>query len=156
MKNFLKISLIVLSSIGPVFGQNIAVFDFTQNEFDNLEKRKVKGETIWTLGSNENGNYIKAEAIASGSGLGKEVKINLNNTPYLNITWKVEKNLSGIVEDSKKGHDFAARVFVIKKTGMTPLSNKALNYVFSSNNEVGQSWRSPYTKQSKIFLKNFS
>lgn len=152
MKNFLKISLIFLLSIGPVFGQNIAVFDFTQNEFDNLEKRKVKGETIWTLGSNENGNYIKAEAIASGSGLGKEVKINLNNTPYLNITWKVEKNLSGIVEDSKKGHDFAARVFVIKKTGMTPLSNKALNYVFSSNNEVGQSWRSPYTKQSIDYI----
>jgi hypothetical protein len=128
------------------------VFDFTQNEFDNLEKRKVKGETIWTLGSNENGNYIKAEAVASGSGLGKEVKINLNNTPYLNITWKVEKNLSGIVEDSKKGHDFAARVFVIKKTGLTPLSNKALNYVFSSNNEVGQSWRSPYTKQSIDYI----
>ena len=71
MKNFLKISLIFLLSIGPVFGQNIAVFDFTQYEFDNLEKRKVKGETIWTLGSNENGNYIKAEAVASGSGLGK-------------------------------------------------------------------------------------
>ena len=152
MKNFLKISLIILLSIGPVFGQNVVVFDFTQNEFDNLEKRKVKGETIWTLGSNENGNYIKAEAIASGSGLGKEVKINLNNTPYLNITWKVEKNLSGIVEDSKKGHDFAARVFVIKKTGMTPLSNKALNYVFSSNNKVGQSWRSPYTKQSIDYI----
>ena len=35
---------------------------------------------------------------------------------------------------------------------MTPLSNKALNYVFSSNNKVGQSWRSPYTKQSIDFI----
>ena len=43
-------------SIGPVFGQNITVFDFTQQEFDTLEKRKVKGETIWTFGSNENRN----------------------------------------------------------------------------------------------------
>ena len=42
MKNFLKISLIIFLSVGPVFGQNITVFDFTQNEFDNLEKRKVK------------------------------------------------------------------------------------------------------------------
>ena len=30
---------------------------------------------------------------------------------------KIEKDLSGIIENSKKGHDFAARVFVVKKTG---------------------------------------
>ena len=61
---------------------------------------------------------------------------------------KVEKDLSGIKEDTKKGHDFAARVFVIKKTGATPLSNRAINYVFSSNNEIGFNSPSPYTKKS--------
>ena len=61
---------------------------------------------------------------------------------------KVEKDLSGIIENSKKGHDYAARVFVIKKTGSTALSNRAINYVFSSNNEVGKNWPSPYTKKS--------
>ena len=80
--------------------------------------------------------------------LGKEIKINLNSTPIINITWKVEKNLAGINEDTKKGHDFAGRVFVIKKTGATPLSNRAVNYVFSSNNKVGNNWPSPYTKKS--------
>ena len=48
------------------------------------------------------------------------------------------KDLNGIVENSKKGHDYAARVFVIKKTGATPLSNRAINYVFSSNGDVGE------------------
>ena len=57
------------------------------------------------------------------------MKIDLNKTPFLNITWKVEKDIKGIDETSK-GHDYAARVFVIKKTGATPLSNKAMNYVF--------------------------
>ena len=57
------------------------------------------------------------------------------------------KDLKGINEDTKKGHDFA-RVFVIKKTGATPLSNRAINYAFSSNNEVGNNWPSPYTKKS--------
>ena len=28
------------------------------------------------------------------------------------------------------------------------MSNKAINYVFSSNEEEGQYWRSPYTKKS--------
>ena len=114
----------------------------------SLEVRKVKGETTYTLGFNENGNYIRAEAEGKASGLGKELKINLLKTPFINITWKVEKDLPGIIENSKKGHDYAARVFVIKKTGATALSNRAINYVFSSNNSVGNNWPSPYTKKS--------
>ena len=100
------------------------------------------------MGANENGNYIKAEAKGKGSGLGKEIKIDLTKTPFINITWKVEKDLAGIIENSKKGHDYAARVFVVKKTGSTALSNRAINYVFSSNSNVEDSWRSPYTKKS--------
>ena len=126
----------------------IQVFDFTKEEMDNLKVRKVKGETTYTLDSNENGNFLKAEAEGKGSGLGKEVKVNLLKTPIINITWKVEIDLPGIVENSKKGHDYAARVFVVKKTGTTALSNRAINYVFSSNNYIGDNWSSPYTKKS--------
>jgi len=128
--------------------ETINVFEFTKEEMKSLEVRKVKGETTYTLGFNENGNYIRAEAEGKASGLGKELKINLLKTPFINITWKVEKDLPGIIENSKKGHDYAARVFVIKKTGATALSNRAINYVFSSNNAAGNNWPSPYTKKS--------
>ena len=126
----------------------VQVFNFTKEEFEKLKVRKIKNFTNYTLGKNENGNFLKAEAEGQASGLGKEIIINLNKTPFINITWKVEKNLSGIDERSKKGHDYAARVFVIKKTGSTALSNRAINYVFSSNEEVGEYWRSPFTKKS--------
>ena len=126
----------------------VKIFEFTNEEMKTLQVRKVKGKTTYTFGSNENGNYLKAEAEGKASGLGKEVKINLTETPFINITWKIEKDLSGIVENSKKGHDYAARVFVIKKTGKTALSNRAINYVFSSNNSIGENWPSPYTKKS--------
>jgi len=148
MRLFLKIFAIIIFSIISINAEEIKVFDFTEEEFKNLKVRKVKGETTWSLGSNENGNFIRAEAEGVGSGLGKEIEIDLNKTPFINITWKVEKDLSGIKENSKKGHDFAARVFVVKKTGKTALSNRALNYVFSSNSDVDQTWRSPFTKQS--------
>ncbi len=128
--------------------ETVKIFEFTDEEMKTLQVRKVKGKTTYTFGSNENGNYLKAEAEGKASGLGKKVKINLIKTPFINITWKVEKDLSGIIENSKKGHDYAARVFVVKKTGVTPLSNKAINYVFSSNNSVGENWPSPYTKKS--------
>ena len=133
------------------FANEVRVFEFTEEEFEILEVRKVRGanaKTKYTIGKNENGNFLKAVANNSASGLGKEIKINLNKTPYLNITWKVEKNLNGIEENSKKGHDYAARVFVVKKTGVTPLSNRAMNYVFSSNNDINVFHASPFTKKS--------
>ena len=141
-------SLIFLNS---AVAENINIFKFTEQELSELDVRKVRGadnKTVYTVGSNENGNYLKAVADNAASGLGKEVKIDLNKTPFINITWKIEKDLQGINENSKKGHDFAARVFAVKKTGATPLSNRAINYVFSSNSAVGQSWPSPYTKKS--------
>tara|TARA_Y100000389_G_scaffold203205_1_gene250889 strand:+ start:76 stop:720 length:645 start_codon:yes stop_codon:yes gene_type:complete len=140
------ISLIIL--IGPSNSENVEVFQFNEDEFKNLKVKKVKGEIKWTLGKNDKGTFIKSEAEGKGSGLGKEIKINLLKTPFINITWKVEKNLSGIIENSKKGHDFAARVFVVKKTGSTALSNRAISYVFSSNNLINEYWSSPYTKKS--------
>ena len=133
------------------YAEEIKVFDFTKEELRELQVRKVRGadnKTEYTIGNNNNGNYIKAVADNSASGLGKEIKIDLKKTPFINITWKVEKDLSGIKENTKKGHDFAARVFAIKKTGATALSNRAINYVFSSNENIGKNWSSPYTKKS--------
>ena len=151
-KNFLIILLASLLFSNIALAEKVIVFNFTEDEFKTLKVKKVKGETTWHLGSNENGNFIKAEAEGKGSGLGKEVKIDLLKTPFINITWKVEKDLSGIDEKTKKGHDYAARVFVIKKTGSTMLSNRAINYVFSSNQNVDENWRSPYTKKSVDYV----
>ena len=151
MKLVLKILISLIVATNTLSADEIKVFDFTETELSKLEVRKVRGadnKTIYTLGINENGNFLMSVADNAASGLGKEIKINLNKTPFINITWKIEKDLSGIKENTKKGHDFAARVFVVKKTGATLLSNRAINYVFSSNNEVGSNWPSPYTKKS--------
>ena len=151
MNILIKTLILIFLIIKTGYANEIKVFNFTKNELSNLEVRKVRGaenKTIYTIGSNENGNFLKAVADNAASGLGKEVKIDLNKTPFINITWKIEKDLPGIKENTKKGHDFAARVFAVKKTGATPLSNRAINYVFSSNNEIGSNSPSPYTKKS--------
>ena len=140
----------VISNV--TYAEKIEVFKFNEEELQTLKVRKIKKLTDYSIGSNENGNYLKAEAEGQASGLGKEIKIDLNKTPFLNITWKVEKNLFGINERSKKGHDYAARVFVIKKSGSTALSNRAINYVFSSNENIGEFWTSPFTKKSIDFV----
>ena len=146
-----KLILVTAFFQTTLYAEGIKVFEFTEKELSELTVRKVRGadnKTIYTVGSNKNGNFFKAVADNAASGLGKEIKIDLNKTPFINITWKIEQDLKGIKEDTKKGHDFAARVFAIKKTGATPLSNRAINYVFSSNSEIGKSWPSPFTKKS--------
>ena len=146
-----KLILVTALSQTTLYAEDIKVFEFTDKELSELTVRKVRGadnKTTYSVGSNENGNYLKAIADNAASGLGKEIKIDLNKTPFINITWKIEKDIPGIDETAKKGHDFAARVFVIKKTGATALSNRAINYVFSSNQDVGRNSPSPYTKKS--------
>jgi hypothetical protein len=151
VKKFIKIIVIYFLLVTSVTAEELMVFNFTEEELNSLDVRKVRGadaKTAYSIGNNEKGNYLKAVAENAASGVGKEIKINLDKTPFINITWKIEKDLKGIKENTKKGHDFAARVFVVKKTGATPLSNRAINYVFSSNNEIGFSSPSPYTKKS--------
>jgi len=151
LRIFNYILIIFLYSFNAVLAESVNVFEFTEDELSTLKVRKVRGadtKTHYTLGNNENGKFMRAEAINSASGLGKEIKINLNKTPFLNITWKIEKDLPGIDESSKIGHDYAARVLVVKKTGATPLSNRAMNYVFSSNNDINTYHPSPFTKKS--------
>ena len=62
LKLFKFSSLIFLLLWSILKADNITVFDFTDDELKTLKVRKVKGKTKWTLGSNDNGNYIRAEA----------------------------------------------------------------------------------------------
>ena len=151
IKIFFSFIFISILTVNFTYAEKIDIFDFTDSELQSLDVRKVRGaknKTDYSLSSNENGNYLKAVADNAASGLGKKLIIDLNSTPFINITWKVERDLKGVNEKSKNGHDFAARIFVIKKTGATALSNRAINYVFSSNNNIGDNWPSPYTKKS--------
>ena len=86
---YLLISMLLL--INFAYAENVKVFEFTEKELAELKVRKVRGadnKTIYTVGSNKNGKYLKAVANNAASGLGKEIKINLSSTPFINITWK--------------------------------------------------------------------
>ena len=85
----LKIFNIIITSIflfSTAAAENIRIFEFTEKELSELEVRKVRGadnKTNYSVGSNENGNYLKAVADNAASGLGKEIKIDLNKTPFI-------------------------------------------------------------------------
>ena len=98
MIKFYILTLTFLLLCTPIKAENIKIFEFTEPELNKLEVRKVRGadnKTLYSVGSDENDNFLKAVADNSASGLGKKVNINLNKTPIINITWKVEKDLEG-------------------------------------------------------------
>ena len=100
MKILTRLLVIILFFVSPSFADRVNIFEFTEVELLDLQVRKVRGadnKTEYSVGSNDNGNYLKAVADNAASGLGKEVKIDLNKTPFINITWKIEKDLSGIL-----------------------------------------------------------
>ena len=93
---FLRINFILIFSFllfNNLKAEIVKIFTFTEQEFLKMKVNKVRGadsKTKYSLGRNENGNYIKSVAENSASAIGKEIKINLSNTPYINITWIIE------------------------------------------------------------------
>ena len=76
LKNFIITIFFSFLLLTIVNAEKITVFNFTDEEFKTLKVgKKYKGETTWTLGFNNKGNFIKAEAEGKGSGLGKEIEI---------------------------------------------------------------------------------
>ena len=69
---------------------------------EQISIRNVNLFDSYNVFTNENGNFLKSEANNAASGLGKEIIIDLNKTPFINITWKIEQDLNGIKENSKK------------------------------------------------------
>ena len=68
-----------------------------------LKKKGFGKKTIYTNGKDENGYYLKAVAESSATGLGIEIKNKdlLDEMPYLNITFKIEKDFTSIDQTTK-------------------------------------------------------
>ena len=78
MKIVLKILItLLIATIAPL-ADEIKVFDFIETELSELEVRKVRGadnKTAYTVGTNENGSFLKSVADNAASGLGKKSKL---------------------------------------------------------------------------------
>ena len=124
--------------------------DFSDEGMKLLKKRGFGKKTIYTNGKDDKGWFLKAEANDSATGLGMEIdKELLNEMPFLNITFKIEKDFTNIDQTSKGGHDWAARVMVGhgKKFG-----SKLLSLSHSSFLDEGFLQQSPWTKGSRDYV----
>lgn len=91
---------------------------------------------------------VEAHCKASASGLKREGRIDLAETPVLRWRWKISNTYEGIREREKSGDDFPARVYVVLDGGWAVWRTRSLVYVWSSNSVPGTDWPNPYTAQA--------
>lgn len=139
MKPILGLTTALLIA-GSVVTQAKNLTDFSSANPENWETKAFVGETKYTLVEGNGSTILKAESNASASGIIFEEKIDLQKTPYINWQWLIENKLEGIDEQSKKGDDYVARVYVVLDGGIAFWKTKALTYVWSSNQEKGTAW----------------
>ncbi|MGZ5577251.1 MAG: DUF3047 domain-containing protein [Methylobacter sp.] len=114
--------------------------EFSRNRLDGWQHKRFKGETHYQLQTLDGVVVLKADSHAAGSGLFKEQRIDLEQTPMLNWSWRISNRLSGLNEQSKAGDDYAARIYVVIKGGLAFWQTKAINYVWASNTSKDKVW----------------
>ncbi len=130
---------------------DIMVGNFAQQSLSGWEQKQFAGKTHYQFVVLKQGrSVLEANSKKSASGLFKKVHIDLNKTPYLNWSWKIDQPLKGLNERSKEGDDYSARVYVVKSQPVFFWKTKALNYVWSSSQAQFSQWDNAYTSQAKM------
>ena len=140
---FLSIFLICI----PVSAKEFRI-DFSDEGMKLFKKRGFGKKTIYTNGKDDKGWFLKAEADSGATGLGMEIdKELLKEMPFLNITFKIEKDFDSIDQKTKDGHDWTARVMVGfgKKIG-----SRLVSLSHSSFLEEGFTQKSPWNPKKSV------
>ncbi len=140
-----------LCFIFPAWAENtIPLGEFSQNTLHGWEKHEFKGNTQYELIEIERKTVLRAISRASASGLIKRQRISLEETPFLNWQWRIERPLYRVAENLKQGDDFAARIYVVIDGGILFWRTLALNYVWASQHPKGSLWDNPFTGNAKM------
>ncbi len=142
------IAVLLGNIIRPAFSDTIAVGSFSTGDLSGWEEQSFVGHTDYQLVQENQRQILQAVSAASASGLFYEADIDLEKTPYLNWSWKVENVYRGNDEQTREGDDYPARIFVVVSGGLFFWETKAINYAWTSQQAVGSTWESAVTRNA--------
>ncbi len=159
-KNYLMLLLLCGLILGMTMARSEVVVDgkipigeFSLGTLNNWQPQIFSGETLYTFVNDEKRDLqvLMSDSNGTASGLLYHQSIDLEQTPWLNWSWKANAILTGLDETQKTGDDFTARLYVIIDGGLFFWKTQALNYVWSSSHVKGESWTNPYTSNATMF-----
>ena len=130
----------------------IAISDFATEGLTGWEEKSFSGKTEYQLVKEGKATVLKATSQAAASGLFKKKRIDLQQTPYLNWRWRVDKPLQSLAEKTKSGDDYGARIYVVIDGGLFFWNTKAINYVWASAVTTGESWPNAFAGKSAMMV----
>ncbi|WP_019624133.1 DUF3047 domain-containing protein [Thioalkalivibrio thiocyanoxidans] len=123
---------------------------FTPTDILNWEKEVFEGETQYEPVEIDGREALHARCDNSASGLYLKKTIDLERTPILEWSWRVDETFSGIDETTRAGDDYPARVYVVKDGGLLRWRTRAINYVWASEKPEGADWPNAYASQARM------
>ncbi|MDZ4662238.1 MAG: DUF3047 domain-containing protein [Pseudomonadota bacterium] len=146
-----KLIFILLLVSLKTYGEKVNVSQFSEQGIEGWKTKIFESETVYKVTDYQGAKYVQAISNKSASGLTRELKVNLETTPFLNWSWIITEILNGNDERKKSGDDFAARIYVIAKTGFGIWNTAAINYVWSNKSLVGEFWPNPFTSKAVMY-----
>ena len=129
---------------------NTGVGKFSQGDLSGWEEKSFNGNSQYSFVEMETGKVLRASTKGKASGLFKQTRVDLVETPWINWSWRVNNIYKNNNERSKEGDDYAARVYVVVSGGIFFWNTRAINYVWASHEPKDSSWPNAYTNNAKL------
>lgn len=141
---------ISISAATGAASEELRIGRFSAGDLEGWQKKIFQGETRYRFDEKNGRRALFAESRSTASGLYREIQVDLNRTPWLNWSWRVDQVLSGVNERSKAGDDYPARVYVVVSGGAAFWKTRSLVYVWSSAQPVGATWHNAFTSNARV------
>jgi hypothetical protein len=150
LKWILGATLLAASTLATAADEELMIGRFSAGDLNDWQTKSFKGETRYTFDEKSGRRALFADSRGAASGLYREIRVDLNRTPWLNWSWWVDQVLSGVDERDKSGDDYPARVYVVVSGGAAFWKTRSLVYVWSSNQPVGATWNNAFTSNARV------
>ncbi|MFT7130179.1 MAG: hypothetical protein ACI89U_002301 [Gammaproteobacteria bacterium] len=138
-----------LSQSVPSYEENeLVIGDFRNNGLTNWQERSFVGNTRYRIVEMDGEKVLSASTRSSASALYRELDVDVEKTPILSWSWRVENVYNIDDPERKAGDDYAARLYVVVKYGFFPWQTRALNYIWCNKQTPKTSWPNPFSKKA--------
>lgn len=148
---YILLLLCAVSTAGADPGR-IEIGRFSDGLIADWKEKRFSGVTRYDLVELDGARVLRAVSDDSASGLYREQRIDLERTPWLNWSWRMEGRLNPGNEQARSGDDYAGRVYVVISGGMLFWKTRALNYVWSSATARNVTWPNAFAGKSAMMM----
>lgn len=138
--------LVLLPAIAVATAARVEIANFSREGLTGWKEKSFSGHTRYEVRD----GALCASSSAAASGLFREIRVDLGQTPWLHWSWRIDKGLHGGDERSKEGDDYPARVYVVFSGGLAFWRTRAINYVWSGAEPEGTIWPNAFTANARM------